>query len=36
MNFHQSFEKFSMLTPDIRKQLQTALESLYKADEGQQ
>ena len=34
MNFHQSFEKCSILTPDIIKQPQTSLESLWKADVG--
>ena len=31
MNFHQSFKKYSILTPDIRKQPQTSLESIKKA-----
>ena len=34
MNFYQSFEKCSILTPDIRKQPQTSLESLKRADKG--
>ena len=29
MNFHQSFKQCSILTPDIRKQPQTSLESIY-------
>ena len=32
MNYHQSFEKCSILTPDIRKQTQTSLEALLRAD----
>ena len=31
MNFHQFFKKCSILTPDIRKQPQTSLESIKKA-----
>ena len=30
MYFHQSFKKCSILTPDIRKQPQTSLKSIYK------
>ena len=30
MNFHQSFKKCSILTPDIRKQPQTSLELIKK------
>ena len=28
MNFHQCFEKCSIITPDVRKQPQTSMESL--------
>ena len=34
MNFHKSLEKYSILTSDIRKQPQTSLASLSKADRG--
>ena len=34
MNFHLSFKNCSMLTPDIRKQPQTSLDSIKKANKG--
>ena len=34
MNFHQSFKKCGILTPDIKKQPQTSLESISKPTEG--
>ena len=34
MNFHLSFKNCSMLTPDVRKQPQTSLDSIKKANKG--
>ena len=34
MNFHPFFEKWTILTPDIRKQPQASLESLWKGTNG--
>ena len=34
MNFHPSFANGSILTPDIKKQSQTSIESFHKADWG--